>query len=322
MKKFAATVLLFALLLSGCGEETPTEPEATPTVDPYAGMVQVESGYGTSMWVTEYEDVPRSGLMAEDFSDGVYIGDDYAVYQGIDVSEHQGEIDWLSAAESGVSFALIRAGYRGYGSAGVLSEDTYFTANMDGAAAIGVARGVYFFSQAVSAEEAAEEAAFLLELLAPYGPEALSLPVYYDWEDISNDEARTDGLDGETITDCAVAFCTVLSAAGYEAGVYAYRYLGYFSYDLSRLTDWSLWIGAVSDYPDFYYAHDIWQYSTTGTVSGIATAVDLDLRFVPLPDGTGDAPTDTPDAETDAASHADAAEAEASTDAAEAESGA
>ena len=202
-----------------------------------------------------------------------------AVLKGMDVSKFQGEIDWEAVAASGVEFAMIRAGYRGYGEAGTLREDLFFQANMDGALANGIAVGVYFFSQALNAEEAVEEAAFLLELLEPYGPGALALPVYFDWEDITHDTARTNGLDGEIITDCALAFTDAMEAAGYAAGVYAYRYLGYFQYDLTRLAGLSLWIGAVGDWPDFYYAHELWQYSIEGDLPGIDGNVDLDLRF-------------------------------------------
>lgn len=278
-KKKIAALLAALLMLCGCGRER----EPAETVDPYAGMVQVESGYGVKIWVREQEGVPVSGFRAEDFGEGgVYLGTDRRAVPGIDVSEHQGEIDWAAVAADGVEFAIIRAGYRGYGEAGTLREDQWFRANMDGALAAGIPVGVYFFSQALNAEEAAEEAAFLLELLEPYGPDALALPVYFDWEDITHDTARTNGLDGETITDCALAFTEAVAAAGYTAGVYAYRYLGYFQYDLARLAGLSLWIGAVGDWPDFYYAHDVWQYSTEGSVAGIEGNVDLDFRFEPL----------------------------------------
>ena len=280
MKKLGY-ILIPLVLLAGCGAVR-DEPEETPyeTVDPYAGMVQVESGYGTKMWVVEQEGVPVSTLTAADFKDGEYTGDRYAVRRGIDVSEHQGAVDWAAVAESGVEFAILRAGYRGYGEAGVLRRDEFFQYNVNGAAENGIEMGVYFFSQAVSVEEAEEEAEFLLDILSVYTVEAFSLPVYFDWEAIFQDDARTDGLDGETITDCAAAFCKKIAEAGYTAGVYLYRNLGYFSYDLSRLTDYELWVGAVGDWPDFYYAHALWQYSYTGAVPGIDAATDLDFWFV------------------------------------------
>ena len=284
MKKLVyILILIFVCLLplSDCGAAGEKPPEETPreTVDPHEGMVRVERGDGTKMWVVEQEGVPVSTLTAADFKDGEYTGDRYAVRRGIDVSEHQGVIDWAAVSESGVEFAILRAGYRGYGEAGVLRRDEFFQYNVNGAAENGIEMGVYFFSQATSVEEAEEEADFLLDILSAYTVEAFSLPVYFDWEAISQDAARTDGLDGRTITDCAAAFCGKIADAGYTAGVYLYRNLGYFSYDLSRLTDYALWAGAVGDWPDFYYAHTLWQYSYTGAVPGIEAKTDLDLWF-------------------------------------------
>lgn len=284
MKKLAIALCLCLGLLCGCGRGA-AKPVAT--VDPYAGMVQVESGFGTKMWVPEYEDVPVNLLTAADFRDGEFVGAGWTVRRGIDVSEHQGAIDWPAVAASGVEFTIVRAGYRGYGQAGTLNVDNYALENLNGAYENGLPVGVYFFSQATSVEEAEAEAEFLLDILGDV-PAAVALPVFYDWETISEAEARTDGLDGETITDCAVAFCEKIRAAGYTPGVYAYRYLGYFDYDLRRLKDYVLWIGAVGEYPDFYYAHDLWQYSYSGSVPGIGVPVDLDLMF--LPDETGAVP--------------------------------
>ena len=279
MKKkfvFLSSLLCAVLLLCACGkgESAPVE-----TVDPYAGMVQVESGFGTLMWVEKYEELPVNALTAADFSDGEYLGDCYRVRRGVDVSEHQGEIDWAAVRENGIEFAVLRAGYRGYGEAGVLRRDDFFLYNVNGAAENGIDMGVYFFSQATDVAEAEEEAEFLLDILSLYTVDTFTLPVYYDWEAIDQDEARTDGMTGEAITACAAAFCEKIAAAGYDTGIYAYRNLGYFSYDLRALKDYSLWIGAVGEYPDFYYAHELWQYSYTGTVPGINTPVDLDLLF-------------------------------------------
>jgi len=290
MRKGAVLCLLWALLLTGCGRAAEREP--AETADPYAGMVQVESGYGTKMWVREHEELERNPFcVSEAYLD--YAGTEYEFLSGVDVSEHQGEIDWAAVKDSGVSFAILRAGYRGYGQAGTLREDAYFAQNLEGAAAQGLELGVYFFSQAVTPEEAAEEAAFLLTLLEPYPKERLTLPVFYDWEDISLEEARTAGLDSETVTRCAEAFCEVIAAAGYRPGVYAYRTLGYFTYDLPRLKENTLWIAALNSYPDFYYAHEFWQCEVRDGVPGIQGAVDLDvwLRRV------GDTPRLTEDAE-------------------------
>ena len=281
-RRFAATafILLLALLLTGCGSPFARTPAAT--ADPYAGMVQVASGFGTQMWVREHEELTVSPFLGWSRLDPVPEG--YAVFMGVDVSEHQGPIDWAAAAKDGVEFAIIRAGYRGYGARGTLVTDACFADNISGALDAGVDAGVYFFSQAVTPEEAAEEADYLLALLreSGCGPEKLALPVFFDWEDISHDEARTDGLDGETVTRCAEAFCRRVEGAGYRAGIYAYRYLAYFNYDLPRLRALSLWVGALGSESDFYWEHEFWQNAVREGVKGINGAVDRDFWFKKL----------------------------------------
>lgn len=273
LKGYIALILTALMLftLSGCSKKT---------ADPYEGMVQVETGYGSLMWITPYEGVPVNDIGAEDFLEGRYIGDAYDVKMGIDVSEHQGTIDWAAVASEGIDFAIIRAGYRGY-SAGGLFTDAYFDGNMKGAAGNGLDIGIYFFSQATNPEEAVEEAEYLLSLLESYPYGTVTLPVFYDWESIDTDEARTDGVTGEVITECALAFTAKIAEAGYDCGVYAYRKLGYFSYDLPRMTHLNWWVATLSDYPDFYYKHNFWQYSITGSVAGIEGDVDRNMLFIP-----------------------------------------
>ena len=93
--------------------------------------------------------------------------------------------------------------------------------------------------------------------------------------------ARTDGVSGKTLTDCALAFAEEIERAGYQAGVYFYRRLGYYSYDLLSLSHLTFWAAAIGSKADFYYEHSFWQYSFTGSVDGIEGDVDLDLYFVP-----------------------------------------
>jgi len=274
----ALVCLLPGLLLAACGRD---DPAPTETPDPHAGMVAVSDGAGGVMWVPLYEQLPKNELSAGDFfeQDGIlrYAGAECTALWGVDVSYYQGEIDWQAAADFGVEFAIIRLGYRGY-SQGSLFEDERFRENMEGAAAAGIPTGVYFFSQAVSPEEAREEADYVLERLAGY---TVSLPVIFDWENIGGGSAaRTDGVDGETVTECALAFCERVRAHGYDSGVYFYRRLGYYEYDLERLSGLTLWVSAPGAVPDFYYRHALWQYSFSGRVDGIDADTDLNLYFL------------------------------------------
>lgn len=196
---------------------------------------------------------------------------------GVDVSSHQGEIDWRAAAGDGVEFAMIRAGGRYYGS-GLLFEDKFFRQNLEGAAAAGLETGVYFFSQAVTAEEAREEARFLLELL---DGRTLDGPVVFDWENISGAAARTDGVDPATVTAMADAFCREVEAAGYSPMIYFNQHIAYLLYDLEGVAHYPFWIAQYGTEPGFYYDFQMWQYTDAGTVAGIDGPVDLNLRLVP-----------------------------------------
>lgn len=193
---------------------------------------------------------------------------------GIDVSVYQGDIDWQAVAADGIEFAILRAGYRGYTEGG-LFPDQNFEQNLQGALDAGLEVGVYFFSQAISPEEAEKEAEFILDALNGRTPD---YPIVFDWEHItSGKEARTDGLDSDTLTRCAVAFCERIRAAGCVPAVYLNQSQGYFQYDLRELKDCVLWLAEYDSVPDFYYRFDLWQYSSSGRVDGIQGDVDLDL---------------------------------------------
>lgn len=250
-------------------------------VDPHAGQVYLYDGFDW-IWYTPLEGVAANPLTAEDFelrgTLPVYKGEGYRVLRGIDVSEHQRAIDWNQVGTAGLDFAYIRLGRRGYTEGG-LFLDPFYQANMRGAQSAGLSRGVYFFSQAVNVQEAIEEARFVLDTL---NGQALALPVIFDWEKIDAPDSRTRSLARETRTDCAVAFCETVRGAGYEAGVYFNRNLGYYGYELDRLTDYSFWFALPeAGYPSFYYAVDSWQFSFTETVPGIETETDMSLIFIP-----------------------------------------
>lgn len=269
--------LSLMLALCGCRREPP---------DPHAGMVEVFNG-ASSDWITPKSAVPVSTLAQEAFStDGDvvrYGGTNYRAVQGIDVSYYQGEIDWPAVAASGVEFAFIRAGYRGY-TQGEIVEDERFRENAQGALDAGLRIGLYFFSQAVTVEEAETEAQWLLDAAEHLN---VTLPLVFDWEPIGNEtgEIRTDGMTGAETTACARAFCDVIAAAGYEPCIYFSRWQGYYDYDLSQLTDYTFWVSGTGVQDDFYYAHTFWQYTFTGAVDGISAAVDRDLWFVPITSG-------------------------------------
>ena len=194
---------------------------------------------------------------------------------GVDVSYHQGVIDWKKVAGDGIDFAMIRAGGRYYGS-GVVFEDSQFRNNLKGATDAGLETGVYFFSQAVTVEEAKEEARFLLKLLEDFD---FNGPVVFDWENIDYDTARTDGVSSATVTAMANAFCQEIENAGYQPMIYFNRYIAYLIYELNNVGDYPFWIAEYSSTPEFYYDYQMWQYTDSGRVDGINGPVDMNIRL-------------------------------------------
>lgn len=197
-------------------------------------------------------------------------------YAGVDLSGHNEDVDFEKVKASGIDFVMLRTGGRGYGEEGVLYEDTCFRSNLKAAKNAGLMVGAYFFSQAVTAEEAKEEALYALSLL---GGAELDYPLAFDWEIIDAENARTDSISPQALTDCARAFCDTVKAAGYIPCLYTGSTLAYYKYDLSQLSDIDIWYAFYNDTPDMYYNYMIWQYSCTGKVDGINGDVDLNICF-------------------------------------------
>ena len=194
-----------------------------------------------------------------------------AVLKGMDVSKFQGEIDWEKAKAAGIDFAIIRCGYRGYGS-GALVEDSTYRRNIQGAINAGLRVGVYFYSQAINEAEAVEEASMVLSLVSGY---SLPLGVYYDTESVGG--GRANALSAAERTACAVAFCETIRSAGYSAGVYSYASWFYNALNFANISKYNIWIAQYRDTLSFSYKHNIWQYTGSGSVKGISKPVDMNI---------------------------------------------
>lgn len=203
----------------------------------------------------------------------------YTSVQGIDVSEHQGDIDWKQVAGAGIDFAFIRAAYRGYGS-GIFYADDNFDANMQGATANGIDAGIYVFSQAITVDEAAEEADYAIQSAKKY---KIDLPIVFDMEgSIDGDQGRVMSITSEKRAQMAVTFMNRVKAAGYDTMYYGSSLLLEGLFDLQYLQDYPLWLAEYdASYPNYPYMFEYWQYSSTATIPGIeGNTTDMDIRFV------------------------------------------
>ena len=195
--------------------------------------------------------------------------------RGVDVSKYQGNIDWNQVKAAGYEFAIIRVGYRGYGS-GALVEDSHFRQNIQGATAAGLQVGLYFYSQAINEEEAVEEASMVLRLCSGY---RLDYPIYFDTEKVAGDTGRADSLSRAERTACAVAFCETIRNAGYTAGVYSYASWFYNQLNMSNFGNYQIWIAQYRDVLDFSGRYNMWQYASDGCVPGISKLCDLNIAY-------------------------------------------
>ena len=274
---------LAVLMLSGCGtgESKPTEGNMAATkpsapVSNTQPTTQLPQTYPTTPMEPTLPQPEANPYDAEDFvfENGFLTCTATETLVGIDVSVHQGVIDWQQVAAAGVEFVMIRAAYRGY-KYGQVNPDPNALANIQGARDAGLLVGVYIYSQAINVKEAVEEAEFLLQMLE--GTE-LDLPITFDWERYS-DEARTANVSGRTVTECAVAFCEAIRAGDREAMVYFNAAQAFEQISLSALMEYPFWLALYDTEAVFPYRVHMWQYSNTGKVPGIAGNVDLNIGF-------------------------------------------
>lgn len=192
---------------------------------------------------------------------------------GIDVSKWNGTIDWNAVKNSGISYVIIRCGYRG-SAEGTLVVDPKYEANIKGAAAAGLKVGVYFFSQAINEVEAVEEASMVLEQVKNH---KLSYPIFLD---VEASGGRADSIDKTTRTAVCKAFCQTIQNSGYTAGVYANKTWFETKIDADSLSSYKIWLAQYASNPTYKGRYNMWQYRSTGSVSGISGSVDMNISYL------------------------------------------
>lgn len=199
-------------------------------------------------------------------------------YVGVDISKQTGSVNFTGLKAAGVDYVMIRLGSRGY-STGQISLDENFKENIEGAIAEGLDVGVYFYSQAISLDEAVQEADFVIQNLEPYKGN-IKYPVAFDMEFVVNDEARIDGLSREDRTGIASSFLEGVKAAGYIPMLYGDKEWLIKEVDLAKLQSYDVWLTQETDIPDYPYQYAMWQYSTNGVLNGIKGDANLSICFI------------------------------------------
>lgn len=238
--------------------------------DPLLGEIYLDAveGMAKSTYVRDNFVLDDKGLMT------YTIEGKPASCMGVDLSEFQGTVDFEKLKEQGISFVILRIGGRYYSESGKMYTDTNFHQYYKAATDAGLDVGGYFFSQAKNAQEAKEEADYVMDNIR--GME-FKYPIAFDWELIEGDTARTENVKGEKLTDAAIAFCETISANGYKPIIYTNTHLMYYMYDLERLKDYEFWVADYEDKPSIYYYFTMWQYTKEGQLEGISGDVDLNI---------------------------------------------
>lgn len=208
-----------------------------------------------------------------------------AVKKGIDVSEHNGKIDWARVKASDIDFAIIRCGY---GQDWATQDDDWWEYNVSECERLGIPYGVYIYSYANTAALAAGEADHVLRLLKGHTP---SYPVYFDME-----ENKMLSLSKDMLANLAKSFCDKVSAAGYRVGVYSNLtwWNNYLTSPVFDNSSWSRWMAQYNYKCDYKYSYDMWQCTSKGRVDGITGDVDLNFWMTETQD-VAPIPTDMPD---------------------------
>ncbi len=271
-------------------EESPTpmpeedgKKEEVPQTDPSTDgrHTLVVGADGSEEWVLispylpkhEYDYtklVCQSDLMKY-YEDGKQVS-----YVGADISKNQDYVDFIKLKKAGVDFVMLRVGARGY-STGQLMIDDYFVDNIKRATDAGLDIGLYFFSQAITADEAVEEANLVLESIGDY---KITFPIAIDMEFITGDTARIESLTREQKTTVTKKFLETIQDAGYKPMLYGNKEWLIKKIDLSKLTAYDVWLSQPGDIPDFPYKFTMWQYSTTTPINGIAGYANLNISFI------------------------------------------
>ena len=270
-------------------EEPEPSPSPTPSHEPTdeelaedGEHVQVTLKDGEKIWHEISEDIP---LYTYDFTNLKITAGKMEYYQdgeknsclGVELSESSGDVDFNALKDSGIDFVMLRLGSRGYES-GLIALDKNFVSNITKAQNAGLEVGVYFFSQAVSEKEAAEEAEFVISNLIPY---RISYPVAYVMEYIVNDKSRIESLDEENKTVMAKTFLSAIEREGYRTALYGTTdwLLGELVPE-DLLADYDVWLNDQSPVPDYPYQFKLWKYAVRQKINGVENEASYIISFV------------------------------------------
>ena len=264
-------------------ESKPKEVETVETSDPATDgkHTLVKNRNGKEEWVLISPYLPKheydfTKLVCQSDLMQYYVDGKRVSYVGADISKYQDYIDFVRLKKAGIQFVMIRVGARGYGTGQIVMDDA-FSDNIKRATDAGLQVGVYFSSQAITVEEAQEEAQLVLEAIGDY---KLTYPIAIDMGFVENDTARIEALKKAEKTEIVKTFLDLVKENGYIGMIYGDKEWLVKELDMSKLTGYDVWLSQIQDVPDYPYRFVMWQYTRSANVDGIAGYANLNISFI------------------------------------------
>ncbi len=264
-------------------ESKPKEVETVETSDPATDgkHTLVKNRNGKEEWVLISPYLPKheydfTKLVCQSDLMQYYVDGKRVSYVGADISKYQDYIDFVRLKKAGIQFVMIRVGARGYGTGQIVMDDA-FSDNIKRATDAGLQVGVYFSSQAITVEEAQEEAQLVLEAIGDY---KLTYPIAIDMGFVENDTARIEALKKAEKTEIVKTFLDLVKENGYIGMIYGDKEWLVKELDMSKLTGYDVWLSQIQDVPDYPYRFTMWQYTRSANVDGIAGYANLNISFI------------------------------------------
>ena len=262
-------------------EGTDDEEDAEPPEAMDGKHTLVVNRDGSEEWVliTPYlpkNDYDYSNLVSQSGRMSYYTDGRVTSYLGVTVDKYDDYVDYSLLRDDGIDYVMVRVGVRGYGT-GTITLDEYYTDNISRANQAGLDVGIYFTSQAITVEEAMEEA---IALIAVAQENKISYPLAIDIGFVLNDTSRIEDLTKAEKTEIIRAFADTVKAAGFNCVIHADKEFLLKEIDLSKFSDVDIWLENIADLPDYPYAFTMWEYAVGGTVNGISGPADLSISFI------------------------------------------
>ncbi len=262
-------------------KDTTSKDAVTDAETDHVNQTMIKKSDGTEEWVTISPYITKNKYDLKGFSYEPPIMKYYEngkniSSMGVDISKETGDVDFSKLKKAGVQFVMIKVGARGYGN-GQITLDDHFAEYMKAASEAGLNIGVYFFSQAITKEEALEEANLVYQNIKDY---KITYPIAFDMEKITGDISRIDTLTKEEKSNIALVFLQSLKDVGYKGIIYGNKEWLIQQINLSTVGSFDIWLSQIGDVPDYPYKFSMWQYTQSGKIDGITGDANLDICFI------------------------------------------